>query len=476
MHAIKRILVPVDFSECSRAALQYALELAAHYDALVDVLHAWQAPAYVSPYMAVRLTKSGKASETLEILAFKQASEQMNSFVDGMKLPPGVKVGVRIELGLEDHSIVRAAKNYDLVVMGTHGRAGLSHFFMGSIAEKVTRSSPTPVITVRRTEKTALLPQRILVPVDLSPGSREALEAALSLAKSFGAAVHVLYVWSLPPHLPLVELQSDGRWTADELERSTGEAAAQALDAFLNGITAPEEVLFSTAVKEGDPAKVIVETAEEHDLLIQSTHGRTGMSRMVLGSVATKVVRHSTIPVYSVRMSEESLDAEKLAPNEPAVEPHVEHALFDDPKKLGEAYRALVDSGVPVEDVSLVMTQETYDKMTPIRERTHVADGATSGTILGGAVGGIVGLLSLLGSGLAVSAALLTIGPALAFAAAGGIVGGLMGWGVESDTAKHIHSAIEDGSGLIAVHVDDEAAADKVRAILTAHGGENVNG
>ena len=476
MKDTKRILVPVDFSECSSAALGYALTLAEYLDAMVDVLHTWQMPAYVAPYTAVHLAGSKDAPERLEVIAFRQAFDEMRSFLDKAEIPNGVKVGARVELGLEAQSIVMSASNYDLVVMGTHGRTGLWHMFMGSIAEKVVRASPVPVVTVRAIETTPVLPKKLLIPVDLTPGAKETVLAGYELAKTFGATADVLHVWSLPPHLPLVELQTDGRWTAATLEKSTAAAASAALDEFLADIPTPEGVEVNTWVQQGEPAPVINESAVSYDLVVQATHGRSGVSRMMLGSVATKVVRGSLAPVYSIRMSEAAIEAEDEGTDiEEDTAPHVVHALFENAGKLDDAYRALIDAGVPMRDISLVMNEETYKETTPITERTHVADGATSGTVIGGAVGGIVGLLSILGSGLAASAALLTIGPALAIAAAGGLVGGLVGWGVDSDEAKRIHAAIDAGSGFIAVHAVTEEEADQASEVLIAAGGERLN-
>lgn len=152
MHQIQKILVPVDFSDCSRAALEYAYFLAQHFDAMVDVFHAWTAPPYVSPYLAVQISRRNGEPETLEALARGEASRQMEEFLKNTAPPSGLKVGVRIEFGIESDAIQAAAASYDLIVMGTHGRSGVSHFFMGSVAEKVIRNAPCPVITVRTGE------------------------------------------------------------------------------------------------------------------------------------------------------------------------------------------------------------------------------------------------------------------------------------------------------------------------------------
>lgn len=149
MPPLKKILVPVDFSECSRLALQRADELAKAFDATLDVLHVWQAPAFVSPEAMVGVTPQG---QTLAQLAHQQAEKAMASFVAHAK-NAGIRVNsVRTMEGDPPHTITDQAEqgDYDLVAMGTHGRTGLSHLLLGSVAEKVVRRSSRPVMTVRQ--------------------------------------------------------------------------------------------------------------------------------------------------------------------------------------------------------------------------------------------------------------------------------------------------------------------------------------
>lgn len=148
---LERILVPVDFSEGSKAALEYAQGLAGRFGASVDVLHVWFTPAYISPAVAVQVARG--EIETLELVARREAEQQMQSFLDGVPNPEGVPIATRIEYGYEPQAIVDIAKSYDLVVMGTHGRSGLSHFIIGSVAEKVIRQAPCPVVCIRASGK-----------------------------------------------------------------------------------------------------------------------------------------------------------------------------------------------------------------------------------------------------------------------------------------------------------------------------------
>jgi len=142
---IKRILVAADFSECSRSALEFALGLAEQVGATIEVVHAWASPAYVSPSIAVTVAPDVPSS-TLEVIAREEAGKSMDAFL--ASVPTTQKVTGRIEFGPEAEVIVAIAEQFDLLIVGTHGRSGLAHFVLGSVAERIVRRSKTPVLTV----------------------------------------------------------------------------------------------------------------------------------------------------------------------------------------------------------------------------------------------------------------------------------------------------------------------------------------
>lgn len=145
---LKRILVPVDFSPSSRLALDYALALAERFQASVDVLHCWEVPAYLRPDLTVW---SGEVSVTLADHARREAEKGMQEFLADAKSKGSLPVASRIVAGAPYATILAACdeSGCDLVVMGTHGRTGLSHLVLGSVAEKVVRHAKCPVMTVR---------------------------------------------------------------------------------------------------------------------------------------------------------------------------------------------------------------------------------------------------------------------------------------------------------------------------------------
>jgi universal stress protein A len=146
--AFKRILVPVDFSSCSRSALEHAAALATKLDATIDLLHVWQPPPLVAPEALLGI---GHENPGLLQVAKSQAEVAMSQFVEWARITGARIEQARVEPGDPARTIVDAANrgNYDLIAMGTHGRSGLAHLLLGSVAEKVVRRSTRPVMTVR---------------------------------------------------------------------------------------------------------------------------------------------------------------------------------------------------------------------------------------------------------------------------------------------------------------------------------------
>lgn len=148
MVPFKRILVPVDFSDCAIVALNYALRLAGSFAAQVDVLHVWEQPYYVGP--DVMLYIPGGDGQSLVDYARAQAENELESVLASAENESKVKLTRRLATGRPHRKIIEIAEleGFDLIVMGTHGRTGLSHLILGSVAEKVIRQSPCPVLTL----------------------------------------------------------------------------------------------------------------------------------------------------------------------------------------------------------------------------------------------------------------------------------------------------------------------------------------
>lgn len=143
MPKISRILCPVDFSPCSDLAADYAIELASQLGAAVYFLHAWEVPVYAVP--------DGALAFNVDVMM--RIDEAMKSKLDALLARYAdrkVELHGRVLQGMPALEIVRRVDelHIDLVVMGTHGRTGLSHLFLGSVAERVVRTAHVPVLTV----------------------------------------------------------------------------------------------------------------------------------------------------------------------------------------------------------------------------------------------------------------------------------------------------------------------------------------
>lgn len=142
MIKLDRILVPTDFSDCSKRALTYASELAKRFGAEVHLLHVAQPPAIGGMYAA---------SLPDEALYPEESAKQQ---IEALEVPEADRISRvqrSVQLGVPFVEIVRCARqnDVDLIVIGTHGRTGIMHMLLGSVAEKVVRKAPCAVLAVR---------------------------------------------------------------------------------------------------------------------------------------------------------------------------------------------------------------------------------------------------------------------------------------------------------------------------------------
>jgi nucleotide-binding universal stress UspA family protein len=142
---VRKILFPTDFSACSDAALDALVALASQMKASITAAHVVHVPEQFGPYEAWVYDRL-----EVEQAIVKETRAHLESYVKE-KIPSSIPADGQVLTGPPDLEITALAKNggYDLIVMGTHGRGGVSHLLMGSVAEKVMRRAPCPVLTVR---------------------------------------------------------------------------------------------------------------------------------------------------------------------------------------------------------------------------------------------------------------------------------------------------------------------------------------
>jgi nucleotide-binding universal stress UspA family protein len=305
MIQIQRILCPIDFSDCSRRALDHALALAKWYDATLTVLHVC-APVPVSAYATVAsmIPASQVGGENLNEV--RQAMEKFASIDDGTRVPLAFETGE----GDPAREIVAVASavQTDLIVLGTHGRSGFERLVLGSVTEKVLRKAGCPVLTVppRVTEAASIRSvtlKRILCAIDFSECSMRGLEYATSLAQEANAQLTVLYVVEPLPSVPAdYESAVAG---LKPLREYVAAAAEEGRELLRHAI--PDDVRsycqVETIQRIGKPYREILQLATEQasDLIVIGVHGRGVVDLMFFGSTAQHVVRQAHCPVLTLR-------------------------------------------------------------------------------------------------------------------------------------------------------------------------------
>lgn len=144
----RSILVPTDYSEHSKASVRFAAELASKVSAALHIVHVWDKPTYASDAVLVR--RPGEDNVPLAELIQKNAEQDMTDFLASVALPASLNATHELCSGDPAATLVAKLKQgpYDLIVVGTHGRTGFAHLLLGSVAEKLVRLSPVPVLTV----------------------------------------------------------------------------------------------------------------------------------------------------------------------------------------------------------------------------------------------------------------------------------------------------------------------------------------
>jgi nucleotide-binding universal stress UspA family protein len=290
---LAKILVPTDFSEHAQQALETAVSLAKPFGAAIHLLHVVQLP--VVPTLP-------EAAPVVPVTFWQELREHAVRNLEKQKArltAAGVRCEIEVIEDVPGFAISAAAERAgaDLIAMGSRGLTGLKHALLGSVAERTVRTAPCPVLTVKHGG--ALRLRKILVAMDFSAAAHRALELAQLLAKSAGSA-HVILVHAYYVPVELEQyLVARGKAIPDVLSPE----ATKDLETILTKLQA-EGFSCEYVTAAGAPETVIVEVARDKqvDLIALGTHGRRGLSHLFMGSVAESVVRHTDLPVVTVRV------------------------------------------------------------------------------------------------------------------------------------------------------------------------------
>ncbi len=286
------VLCPVDFSDCSRHALDYAAALTRSYGGTLTVLYSIQPIAIAGDPMMGSVVLS-----TVEDHA--RAAENLRAFVEGESA--GLAIRTQVTEGGAVQAVLDAAAALpaDLLVLGTHGRRGFERFLLGSTTERLLRRAPCPVLTVPprapdAPQRGPVTFRRILCAMDFSASARAALAYATSLARDMQATLTLITV--VEP-MPVPDALALAVGSPPDFE----EAARAAMEARLREV-APADLPSVQVVAVGKPYREILERAraDAADLIVIGVHGGGALPGF-LGSTTNHVVREATCPVLSLR-------------------------------------------------------------------------------------------------------------------------------------------------------------------------------
>jgi len=294
---VRNVLVAFDFGEAADAVLAYGRAFARSFGATLHVMH-------VGENVFMRAVVGDPRS--IQDSALRRVQERLTE--EDRRL-----LNVRIVSEVSD-DVTDAVVGYarteqvDLIVTGTHGRTGLERSLIGSVAEHIVRNAPCPVLTVRQHERD-FVPVRdpygpiklntVLVATDFGEAAEAAVKSAHLLSARFGATLHAIHVVS-DAHL---EMLGDAIPTSTTLKRDVEEAAKKRLDESIARGGASAGPVHTTVLTAHSPTFAVLDYAKDHevDLIVMGTHGRGMLGRMLMGSVAERVVRLAPCPVLTVK-------------------------------------------------------------------------------------------------------------------------------------------------------------------------------
>jgi nucleotide-binding universal stress UspA family protein len=313
MLEIKLILCPVDFSEFSIRAYQYALSLAEHYRAQMVVQNIVELSRY--PY-ADYVASQGDYAEFCRAL-YEGGKERLREFVE-KHTHDEIQLELVVNEGAAADSILSfaQARKVDLIVMGTHGRRGFDRLVLGSVTDRVMRTAPCPVVAISKPpyesaahesgahdsahESLSHEPrakgkerrhvhhlERILFCTDFSKNAEQALHYAISVTTEYNAELTLLHVLEEAPGP--AKTKEAVATAAEQLDKQIGSQKRKSLKV-------------KTVVRIGKPYQQIIQLAGEAqiDTVIMGVSGRGALDRAVFGSTTYRVMQLGPCPVLAV--------------------------------------------------------------------------------------------------------------------------------------------------------------------------------
>ncbi len=296
-----KILIPLDGSKTAEKVLPYARFLAGKFKIPVELL----AVVDIAEMATHMSAEKARFLDTLVEDSVRASENYLRGIAGTFK---DVTVKNTVEKGRAEDTIVEKGGGYKdiLIAMATHGRSGLNRFLLGSVAEKVLRGTANPLLLARATETSSAdgeaIFKTVIVPLDGSEVAESVLPAAADMAKKLALEVVLFRAYHIPY---TVYSGNEGFYAVDfnELIAGVRDEANEYLEKKVAEMKTFGVEKVSALTKEGFAGDEIITLGRHtpNGLIAMSSHGRSGMKRWVLGSVAETVVRHTSDPVLVIR-------------------------------------------------------------------------------------------------------------------------------------------------------------------------------
>jgi len=282
-----KILVPIDFSDRSKKALEVAEKFAPIVGGKVTPFYSHLPISELDePYALGMSSAMYQNFDELEDTLKKKVSDLSEEVVDKKYLNEPI-----IMMGNAAQSIIDISDDFDYIIMSSHGRTGFSRFLLGSVSEKVLRLSKIPVMIVENESDVGEF-KNILVTTDFSDNASEAFPYAVKLAQKTGGTIDLLHVLSFD------------QFDDDEKDLSLRKIREDRLKILVKEHFQPisDRVNSKVIITQGSPHEAIFEHVNEnnYNLVVMATVGRTGINYLMMGSTTANVVRHVKSAVLSV--------------------------------------------------------------------------------------------------------------------------------------------------------------------------------
>ncbi len=277
---LKKLLVPIDFSDISMHVLDYAAKIAKNTGAEVTLLHVYDIP---------ELPKN--STFNISDLIERGINEKINEIKLKDKNLSDINLRTKVVSGNIHESIEEVAKEIkaDLIIMGTHGSSGIrkiGKFLLGSTAYRVVNNAPCPIITIKEINKEINF-KNIILPIDNSKQTMSKVRLAMDWAQTFGSKIHILALTAFFDEL-VVQIKDikDQVFEIEELLKK-------------NGIEYESKMIRHQQISE---SVLMYAEKENADLIIIVTEQENALAEMIIHSAARNIVTESTVPVLSINI------------------------------------------------------------------------------------------------------------------------------------------------------------------------------